>query len=152
MMKLVLLLAFLGFLSRPQTSYCQTNSSITPTFNHAAICVRDLKKSTDFYRTALLLQELPNPFNDGAHTWLKIGPNLQLHIIQRDCTPITNKNIHLCFSVGSLAAFTNHLEKLGVTYTNLKGEGKEPTLRVDGVKQIYLQDPDGYWIEINDAH
>jgi lactoylglutathione lyase len=22
--------------------------------------------------------------------------------------------------------------------------------RVDGIKQIYLQDPDGYWIEVND--
>jgi lactoylglutathione lyase len=25
------------------------------------------------------------------------------------------------------------------------------TTRVDGVKQIYFKDPDGYWIEINDA-
>ncbi len=25
------------------------------------------------------------------------------------------------------------------------------TTRVDNVKQIWLQDPDGYWIEINDA-
>jgi len=25
------------------------------------------------------------------------------------------------------------------------------TNRVDGVHQIYLKDPDGYWLEINDA-
>ena len=25
------------------------------------------------------------------------------------------------------------------------------TTRTDGVKQVWLQDPDGYWIEINDA-
>tara|TARA_R110000868_G_scaffold1389_10_gene10744 strand:+ start:3320 stop:3502 length:183 start_codon:yes stop_codon:yes gene_type:complete len=25
------------------------------------------------------------------------------------------------------------------------------TKRPDGVKQIYLQDPDGYWIEVNSA-
>jgi lactoylglutathione lyase len=25
------------------------------------------------------------------------------------------------------------------------------TTRVDGVQQIWLQDPDGYWVEINDA-
>jgi lactoylglutathione lyase len=50
-----------------------------------------------------------------------------------------------------LSAFTDHLDKLNLAYTNLKGDGKTPTARIDGVKQIYLQDPDGYWIEINDA-
>ena len=55
------------------------------------------------------------------------------------------------FSVAALKPFIDNLERLKVTYTNLKGDGKEPAVRVDGVKQIYLQDPDGYWIEINDA-
>lgn len=32
------------------------------------------------------------------------------------------------------------------------GEGKrEIQTRPDGVQQIFVQDPDGYWIEINDA-
>jgi lactoylglutathione lyase len=31
------------------------------------------------------------------------------------------------------------------------GEKMAITNRVDGVKQIYFKDPDGYWIEINDA-
>lgn len=42
------------------------------------------------------------------------------------------------------------LNKANVTYSNLQGQTKAFTLRVDGVKQIYLQDPDNYWIEIND--
>jgi lactoylglutathione lyase len=25
-------------------------------------------------------------------------------------------------------------------------------VRVDGVKQIYFQDPDGHWLEINDDY
>ncbi|ALW87291.1 hypothetical protein AUC43_09275 [Hymenobacter sedentarius] len=131
--------------------YGQSKPGTAPIFNHAAVCVHDLKASTGFYRTVLELQEIANPFNDGIHAWFSIGPNLQLHVIQRDCTPIVNKNIHLCFSVASLRAFMGHLEKLSVPYTNLKGDSKEPTARIDGVKQIYLQDPDGYWIEINDA-
>ena len=53
--------------------------------------------------------------------------------------------------VAALKPFIDNLERLKVAYTNLKGDGKEPTVRVDGVRQIYLQDPDGYWIEINDA-
>jgi lactoylglutathione lyase len=38
-----------------------------------------------------------------------------------------------------------------VEYENWAGEKNAVTNRVDGVKQIYFRDPDGYWIEINDA-
>ena len=149
-MKFLALVIFLtGFVGLP--SYGQSKPVAGPTVNHAAVCVHDLKVSTAFYHTVLELQEVPNPFNDGIHSWFSIGPHLQLHVIQRDCAPIVNKNIHLCFSVASLSAFMGHLEKLNVAFTNLKGDSKEPTARIDGVKQIYLQDPDGYWIEINDA-
>ncbi|WP_324671472.1 VOC family protein [Hymenobacter sp. GOD-10R] len=151
-MKIVLfLLTLICGLSVSQVVTAQTKSRLAPVFNHSAVCVQDLKRSTTFYRTVLMLEEIPNPFNDGLHTWLSIGPGIQLHIIQRQCTPNADKNIHMCFKVPVLAEFISHLEKLGVAYTNLKGEGKDPTLRADGVKQIYLQDPDGYWIEINDA-
>lgn len=145
------LLILLAILGKPQPAHSQSATSRAPTFNHAAICVQDLKRSITFYHTVLTLEETPNPFNDGAHAWFKIGPGLQLHVIQHGCALTTNKDVHLCFSVPSVIEFVGHLEKLGVAYTNLKGVGKEPTLRVDGVRQIYLQDPDGNWIEINDA-
>lgn len=148
-MKIIGFLLFIALLV-PRVSRAQVKND-TPVFNHAAICVRDLKKSTDFYRSALKLEEIPNPFNDGIHSWFKIGPTIQLHVIQRDCVPTTNKNSHLCFSVASLETFMSHLEKRGVSYTNLPGTSQAPTTRADGVKQIYLQDPDGYWIEVNNA-
>lgn len=121
------------------------------TFNHAAICVHDLKVSTDFYKSVLALEEIPNPFNDGIHAWFKIGPQLQLHVIQRGCAVLPEKNVHLCFSTTSLPEVAGHLQKLKVRYSNLKGDNQQLTTRADGVKQLYLQDPDGYWIEINDA-
>ena len=37
-----------------------------------------------------------------------------------------------------------------VRYVNFKGEERKMTTRPDGVKQVYFQDPDGYWIEVND--
>ena len=150
-MKNAFLLACILALFAPQLGFSQATKADTPHFNHAALCVRDLKKSADFYRNALRLEEIANPFNDGAHAWFSIGPALQLHIIQGDARLIENKNTHLCFSVGSLSGFIAHLEKRNVAYTNLKGDSKIPTTRADGVKQIYLQDPDGYWLEINDA-
>ena len=121
------------------------------TLTHAAICVHDLKVSTEFYKAVLALEEIPNPFNDGIHTWFKIGPNLQLHVIQRGCAVTPEKNVHLCFSTASLPELADYLRKQNVRYATLKGDNQGFTTRVDGVKQLYLQDPDGYWIEINDA-
>lgn len=119
---------------------------------HAAICVHDLQVSTNFYKSILGLEEIPNPFNDGIHTWLKIGPQLQLHVIQRGCAVLPEKNVHLCFSTASLPDLASRLRQLNVRYSNLKGDNQQFTTRADGVRQLYLQDPDGYWIEINDAN
>jgi lactoylglutathione lyase len=44
----------------------------------------------------------------------------------------------------------NRLKKAGVSYEDWAGKKNSITLRVDGVHQIFFQDPDGYWIEIND--
>jgi lactoylglutathione lyase len=43
------------------------------------------------------------------------------------------------------------LKKANIPFEDWAGKSGAITLRVDGVKQIYFQDPDGYWIEINDA-
>lgn len=148
MKRILLTLLLLGFVGAP-FAWAQAPNALT--FSHAALCVRDLAASKTFYTSVLELREKPNPFNDGIHAWLTIGPQLELHLIQRGCVVTPEKNVHLCFSVASLSALTDRLQKRKVAYTNLKGDRQEPTTRADGVKQIYLQDPDGYWIEINDA-
>ena len=43
------------------------------------------------------------------------------------------------------------LKKNNIPFESWAGEKNTYTNRVDGVKQIYFKDPDGYWIEINDA-
>jgi lactoylglutathione lyase len=123
-----------------------------PTFNHMALCAKDLRKTAAFYKTVLQLQVIPNPFHDTTHVWFKIGNGLALHVIHGDC-PLTDHNIaiHLCFAVPSLAAFMKHLDDLQVTYGDWGGNPKKVQTRADGVKQIYFQDPDGFWIEVNDA-
>ena len=123
-----------------------------PVFNHAALCAKNLKKTADFYSTVLQLQKIHHPFNDTLHVWFKIGEGLALHVIQGDCPAnVHDIGIHLCFSVPSLDGFIHHLDQLNVSYGNWTGEPKKVQLRADGVKQIYFQDPDGFWIEVNDA-
>jgi lactoylglutathione lyase len=136
----------------PYLGFSQAESNSRPVFNHAALCARDLRKTTAFYTTILRLQKISNPFNDTLHTWLKMGPGLALHIIKADCPPMHyDISLHLCFSVPSLYAFVHRLDRLNVKYGDWVGTPKKITLRPDGVHQIYFQDPDGFWIEVNDA-
>ena len=118
--------------------------------NHIALYVVDVQKTAEFYKKALLLPEIPEPFKDGKHVWLRIGPHSQLHIIRGNKPQEHDINTHLAFSVPDLAKFMAHLDKLGVRYGNWKSEPRQTTPRPDGVKQIYLQDPDGFWVEVND--
>ena len=119
--------------------------------NHIAVYVQDLQKSTNFYSTIIGLDTIPEPFHDGRHTWYKIGSQSQLHLIQgAGLQSPQNKNSHLCFSVASVEEFVSTLKKNNIEFENWAGEKNKVTIRVDGVKQIYFKDPDGYWIEVND--
>lgn len=119
--------------------------------NHIALSVHDLKKSTNFYNQFLELDTIPEPFHDGRHTWFGIGDQSHLHLIQNPGAILTpGKNAHLCFSVSSVDAFAEKLSKAGIHFEDWAGKKGAITTRVDKIKQIYFQDPDGYWIEIND--
>jgi Lactoylglutathione lyase and related lyases len=119
--------------------------------NHIALYVTDLKTSTEFYQNIIGLDTIPEPFHDGRHTWFSIGAQGHLHIISGAKTKSAReKNTHLCFSVPSVEEFTAILKKNNISYENWAGEKNTITNRVDGAKQIYFTDPDGYWIEIND--
>lgn len=120
--------------------------------NHIALYVVNLEASTRFYRDIIGLDTIPEPFRDGRHTWFSIGPKSHLHLISgATATTDHDKNSHLCFSVASVSSFTEVLKKNNIEFENWAGEKMTITKRVDGVQQIYFRDPDGYWIEINDA-
>lgn len=136
------ILLFIG-----QNSYCQK-----AILNHTAIYVVDVQKSVVFYQQILGLDTIPEPFHDGKHAWFRTGPGLALHIIEG--APVKKdyyKNQHTCFSVGSVQNFITLLQKNNISWEDREGTKMAVTTRIDGVKQIWLQDPDGYWIEVNDA-
>ena len=123
-----------------------------PVFNHLAIYVTNLEKSKNFYRDVIGLDTIANPFNDGMHVWFSLGEKNALHIIEGARTVTTHPlNNHLCFSVASIDSFVQKLAKSNIAFVNASGKKNEINIRPDGVKQIYFLDPDGYWIEINDA-
>lgn len=153
-MKKFLSLIFIGVLliAQPYKMIAQQAKS-KPVLNHIAIYVKDLMKSTAFYTHIVNLDTIPEPFHDGKHTWFSVGDNSHLHLIQgaKDITT-HDKNSHLCFSVPSVEEVIARLDKNGIGYQNWAGEKKSVTTRVDGIKQIYFNDPDGYWIEINNDY
>ncbi len=118
--------------------------------NHTAVYVTNLSRSTAFYQEVVGLDTIPEPFHDGKHTWFNVGGS-QLHLIEgaAERSPLS-KNSHLCFSVASIPQMIAVLYKRGIHFEDWRGAKSGVTTRVDGVKQIYFQDPDGYWIEVND--
>jgi len=126
-------------------------ASQSPVMDHITVFVVDLDKSTKFYQDAMQLQQIPEPFKDGKHNWFRIGPHSQLHVVGGAKSTVPHDvNIHLAFRVASLPDFMKHLDQLQVKYGNFKGDSKTSQMRPDGINQVYFQDPDGYWIEVND--
>jgi lactoylglutathione lyase len=145
--KLITVLLVIATLS----GYAQTTKS-GARFNHVAIFVKDLKVSKAFYENIIGLDTIPEPFHDGKHAWYNLGPGLSLHVIEGATKKKEYyKNQHTCLSVASVDDFTIVLKKNKIVFEDLKGNKNVYSNRVDGVKQLWLQDPDGYWLEINDA-
>ena len=87
--------------------------------------------------------------------FFETGNNQQLHIGQVNVDDYgdvkVNKVLHIAFAVNDFDGYLIYLNEKGINYSNFAGESKKAQTRPDGVRQIYFQDPDGYWIEINDA-
>ncbi len=123
-----------------------------PVINHIAIYVYNLEQSTHFYRDVIGLDTIPEPFHDGKHSWFDIGDNAALHVIEGSHSITAHdKNSHLCFSIDELKSFMDKLNKNNIEFESWAAQKQTFTIRPDGVKQIYFKDPDGYWLEVNDA-
>ena len=119
--------------------------------NHTAIYVVDIQKTGSFYSNVLGLDTVPEPFHDGKHIWYSTGPHSMLHVIAgATAKKDYYKNQHTCFTVPDFNLFIGKLKQLNWVYEDVAGNKNAITTRVDGVHQIWLQDTDGYWLEIND--
>ncbi|MGB7395978.1 MAG: VOC family protein [Pricia sp.] len=119
-------------------------------FDHFAIVVEDVDDSADFYANVLNLKETPHPDKKPGFRWFVVNGKSQIHLIQKEFAPFEkNKSMHLCLATQDLDGMIQHLEKNKIPYSDWPGKKNAVTDRSDGIRQIYIQDPDGYWIEIN---
>lgn len=124
------------------------------TFNHMALTVKELSRSVEFYHQVFQFSEITNRTKSENIRWMSMGEDKELHLITNTAgSPIViTKSVHLAFTTPHFDAFRAHLEALKIPYSDWPGKMGAVNVRADGVKQIYIQDPDGYWIEINNGY
>jgi lactoylglutathione lyase len=121
--------------------------------DHVAIWVADQQKSIDFYREMFGLGEIPAPFPPGGPRWMRLANGVELHIQPGRTAPVEQpRRVHMAIAVASLDPILASLKARSQGWSDIAGTpGAINASRTDGIRQIFLQDPDGYWIEVNDA-
>lgn len=117
--------------------------------DHDTIRVKNLKVAANFYGGILQLKEIPNGGLPDHIRWFEFGNGIQLHLVESKETVQTYKGVHMALSTDRLDEFINFLKLKHIAFESGTGEPGTTNTRPDGIKQIFLQDPDGYWIEIN---
>ncbi len=115
------------------------------TFAHNNLNVYDLQKSLDFYKEALgLTVERTTDAADGSFTIVFLSDQTTPHLLEltwlRDMNrpyELGDNEIHLAFTVDDFdAALSKHREMGCVCFEN-------PEMGI-----YFIEDPDGYWLEI----
>ena len=142
----LLLVAFIlsGFLQ------AQDASTFNFTFNHIALSVKDVDRSADFYKKVLNLNEIMNKTRIEGIRWFSLGEGKELHLISilKEDVAI-NKAVHFALTTSNFDPFIKTLDEMKISYSDWPGTPLKINLRADGIKQIFFQDPDDYWIEVN---
>ena len=123
----------------------------TLVLDHVGIQAVDLERSVAFYTQVLSFKEVTAPFPKTAARWIEVGDGRRLHIVAGgSATADHNKWDHFALSCRDIAKVEADLDRLNVRWTSMDGRRATDT-RPDGTQQIFIRDPDGYSIEINDG-
>ena len=121
-------------------------------FDHVTLIVADLAATRHFYVELLGLEEVRRPDFDFAGAWFQVG-TVQLHATLSDelagkagwgdrGVVRLSRGHHFAFRVADVEAAASRATEQGIEIaTELK-------LRPDGVKQLFVYDPDRHLIEL----
>ena len=97
-------------------------------------------------------REVPNPMGGTEIRWFEIGDGQRFHIQAGDIARTHVRKAHPFRPVG--AAISTRSSRIsqrhGVAFSDMKGTPGAVNVRPDGMRAVFLQDPNGYWFEIND--
>ena len=132
--------------------FLQAQDTITFNFslNHLAVSVKDVDRAAEFYKNVLKLQEITNRSKLEGVRWFSLADGKELHLISILKEAVTiNKAVHVALTTFHFDAFVSRLDKMNISYSDWPGVNHKINVRADGIKQVFFQDPDGYWIEVN---
>lgn len=148
-MRLLTVLSF--YLAAATSASAETPAVNGTALDHIAIHVRDAGRSAAFYSDVFGLRQVPAPVPFAR--WLVMSNGTMLHNVEGRSTPVSNaKWDHFALTVPDLAALIARLDAKQIEWSDLQGASRpQVDIRGNGVKQIFIRDPDGYWIEVNDV-
>lgn len=118
--------------------------------DHVALNAADTEASADFYRRAFGMTDVPTSLPNTR--WLNMGNGITLHIIGgRTAVVSPNRIVHFALRTEDLTKSIAYFDASGVAWSDFTGKPRTIQTRFDGVRQIFVQDPDGYWVEISDT-
>jgi len=121
--------------------------------NHIALSVKDVDISAKFYQEVFDLAEITNRTEVEGIRWFALGDGKELHLLSVVPGEIQlNKAVHFAMNTTNFDPFIEKLKRMKIPYSDWPGNANQVYVRADGVKQVYVQDPDGYWIEVNSAY
>jgi len=126
----------------------------TPAYrmDHIALLVRDLEESVKFWTEVIGLAEVPNPMGGTHVRWFEIGGGQRIHMQAGDVSRThVEKQTHIALAAADFDAVLTRLRAAGAAFSDMAGTPGAVNVRPDGMRAIFLQDPTGYWIEINDS-
>lgn len=114
----------------------------TNDLNHVALHVENLELSMEFYGEKLGLEAIARPDFDFPGAWYRLGQFQELHLIAGRAAVVNSstRGSHFALGVADMEEAESFLTSRGIDHTPRQ-------TRPDGAFQIYIEDPDGYWIE-----
>lgn len=117
--------------------------------DHVTIVVKDLAATRHFYVDVLGMEEVARPNFSFIGQWFQAGATLIHTILEFDGSGpagmggySNTRGHHFAFLVDDCAAAGRRIEELGVPFVS------PPKQRPDGAIQLFVNDPDGYLVEL----
>jgi lactoylglutathione lyase len=122
-------------------------------FDHIALLVRDLEASVRFLTGTIGLVEIANPMGGRDIRWIEIGDGRRFHVQAGDISSVhVEKQTHFALTAADFDAVLTRLRNQEIAFSDMKGTLGAINTRPDGMRAIFLQDPNGYWFEINSGN
>ena len=119
--------------------------------DHIALLVRDLDESVAFLTQVLGLTEGVNPMGGTHIRWIEIGDGRRFHVQAGDISKVhVEKQTHFALSASDFDAVLARFRADNIAFTDMAGTPGAINTRPDGMRAVFLQDPNGYWFEVND--